>query len=139
MTRVRIVGCFSIAIGALETKALFSSGPLEMFLSRGVDLFFGGVAPIRGASGDQRLGILSVSIEALALKIGAARSTDLRPLIPIEAKPAHGFDDDSRALLSAPLLVGILDAEDEFSAFLAGIEIAVERRADAANMEGAGR
>ena len=66
------------------------------------------------------------------------RSTDVRPLIPIEAKPPKPLDDAVDHGPGGALGVGILDAEDEGPALPARVEPVEERRARAADVQIAG-
>ena len=59
-------------------------------------------------------------------------------LIAIEAEPIEAFEDDSRGFVGGPLAVGILDAQQEGAAFVAGVQKVEQRGAGAADMQQAG-
>ncbi len=62
-----------------------------------------------------------------------------RALVMVEAEPFHAFDDDVDGSLGRALLVGVLDAQDEVAALGAGKGPGIERRADVAEVDEAGR
>ena len=76
---------------------------------------------------------------ALALDIGTDRTADVRPLIPDQAGFLQGVVDDIHRTLDIPLLVGILNAQDELAAVAARPEIGIQRGAQVAQMHIAGR
>ena len=61
-----------------------------------------------------------------------------RALVPVEAEPAHAFQDAFDHGLGGALEVGVLDAEDEGAAGVAGEEPVEERGAGATNVQVAG-
>ena len=62
-----------------------------------------------------------------------------RAFVPIEAEPAQAVEDDVHGLLRIARGVGVLDAEDERAAGVAGVKPVEERGARAADVEVAGR
>ena len=68
------------------------------------------------------------------------RPADLGPFVPVQAEPAEAVEDRlQRRLGHVPLLVGVVDAEDELPAVLAGEQPVEQGRADAADVQVAGR
>src|ERR1035437_7044956 len=61
-----------------------------------------------------------------------------RAFVPVKAEPAQAVEDDIHGLLRVARGVGILDAEDERAAGVAGVKPVEERRARAADMQVAG-
>ena len=61
----------------------------------------------------QSRGVLPVEVGPLALPVGTQGATDVRPLIPIEAKPAQDIDDPLLGSFDVAVAVGVLDAEEE--------------------------
>src|SRR6185437_2642935 len=61
-----------------------------------------------------------------------------RPLVPVEAQPAHVAQDDLLVLRRAPLLIGVLDAQDEGAARPARPEPVEEGGPDAPDVEVSG-
>ncbi len=90
----------------------------------------------RVAQPGQRVG---VDLAALALLVGAVRATDLDPLVPGEAEPAPQVQDRVVGLLGVALLVGVLHPEDDGAAEVAREGPVEQRRADQADVRGAGR
>jgi hypothetical protein len=58
--------------------------------------------------------------------------------VPVEPEPAQPLEDGARGLVGGAGLVGVLDAEQELAAELAGEEPVEERGAGAADVEVAG-
>ena len=85
------------------------------------------------------LGGLAVEVEALGLLVGAEVAADLGALVPVEAEPTHGAQDDLRVLLGGAGGVGVVDAQDEDAVVRAGKSPVVDGRAGAADVELAGR
>ncbi|MCY1426439.1 hypothetical protein D9M71_422600 [compost metagenome] len=103
------------------------------FLAR---LLFGAhrIQALRGAEAgegvallDQFVGVLLIDGAALALPIRAMRAADVRAFVPFDAEPAQGVEDLLFGLAGGAQLVGVLDAQDELAAVLAG-EAEVEQR-----------
>ncbi|MOA09469.1 hypothetical protein D3C78_1293010 [compost metagenome] len=72
------------------------------------------------ALGDQLVRVLLVDVAALALPVRTVRAADVRALVPLDAQPAQGVVDLLFGLAGRTQLVGILDAQDELTAVLAG-------------------
>jgi hypothetical protein len=70
--------------------------------------------------------------------VGALGLED-RALVVVELEPAQGVEDLLDVLGRGALPVGVLDAQDERPAGVAGGEPVVERRAGAADVQRAGR
>ena len=67
------------------------------------------------------------------------RPADLGALVPVEAEPAEAVQDRLQRLGHVALLVGVVDAQDELAAVLAGEQPVEQGRADAADVQIAGR
>src|SRR5205823_3007970 len=80
-----------------------------------------------------------VEREPLHLPVGPPGTAHVRPLVPREPEPAQIAEDDRLVLGGAPLLIGVLDPEDEGPARLPRPEPVEERGPDAADVEVAGR
>ena len=82
------------------------------------------------------------ALEQLVRDFGVARP-ELRLVIfvpvPIEAEPAHPVEDRVDRLVGRARLVGILDAQQELAAVVAGEQPVEQRRARAADVQEAGR
>jgi hypothetical protein len=94
------------------------------------------------ALGHQLLDRLAINPPALALEIGAAialhPAAELRPLVPVHPEPAQPLQDHVDVLGLVPRGVGVLHAQDERAAGVAGIEPVEKRGAGAADMKHAG-
>ncbi len=84
---------------------------------------------------NQPLRPLAVKRGALALDIRPMRPTDAGAFVPVETHPAQGIDKSLHGPLHGALLVGVLDAQDELAAVLAGEHPVVERGARPADMQ----
>jgi hypothetical protein len=103
---------------------LVGPGPL------GVQLFLGAEAPIRLVPRQHRLGIGPVAVAVTALEEG--------PLVVGNPQPGEAVENHLGVRLGAPLLVGVLDPQDEGPAGVLGEQPVEQRRAGAADMEVAG-
>ena len=74
-------------------------------------------------------------------RVRAARrlAGDLRPLVPIEAQPVQAVEDVLLELGRVAGDVGVLEAEDERAADVAGVQVVVERRPGRADVQRPGR
>ena len=88
--------------------------------------------PARSAAG-------GVAVGALRLEIRAVRPADLGAFVPVHAHPAEAVEDQRDGLLDVPLLVGVVDPEDELAAGVAGQQPVEQRRPHPADVEEAGR
>jgi type II secretory pathway component GspD/PulD (secretin) len=66
-------------------------------------------------------------------------TADARTLIPVHAQPLQAVVNHVQKGLAVAFLVGVLDAQDEDAAGVAGIQPVEQRRAGASNVEEAGR
>src|SRR5262249_25559040 len=76
-----------------------------------------------------------VALQLLRLVVRPVRAADLGALVPVEAEPLEAVEDRLERLGDIPLLVGVVDAQDELAAVLAGEEPVEQRRADAADVK----
>src|SRR5699024_7299141 len=79
-----------------------------------------------------------VDLAALGLAVGAVRAADLDALVPVDAGPAHGVEQLVVGLLAVAGGVGVLDAEDELAAVVAGVGPVEQGGAHHADVRGAG-
>jgi len=98
------------------------------------------------AARQQRFDAALVIFLPLTLEIGAeiafARAGGVageRAFVPVEPEPAQAVEDDVHGLLRIARGVGILDAEDERAAGVAGIKPVEQRGARATDVQVAGR
>ena len=80
----------------------------------------------------------AVKIAALRLGIRGRRAADIRPLVPIQTQPAHVRHQLVAKTQLAALDIGVLDAQNEASAALAGPKMAEKGRPRVAQVQGPG-
>ena len=82
----------------------------------------------------QQLGVLGVEGAALGLDVGAHGAAHVGTFVPGQAAGAHGIIDDLGGVLHQTALVGVLNAEDELAAGVAGDEVGVQGGAEIAHV-----
>ena len=78
-------------------------------------------------------------LQPLRLVVRRDAARRFRPFVPIEAQPAQAVQDRRERLLDVPLLVGVVDAQDELAALPFGEQPVEQRRPHAADVQVAGR
>ncbi len=91
--------------------------------SLGLELFGGLEGAVGGAVGEEDVGVLAVDRGALGLAVWAVGAAAVRTLIPGEAEPVEGVEDHLLGGGDEAGAVGVLDAEDELAAALAGEDV----------------
>ena len=99
-----------------------------------IQFFLGAEAIVGRALFHQFLGIGQIHILAVRLHIGAVIAAHIGAFIPIHAAALEGIVDHFGGAFHKALLVGILNAQDEFSAHLLGVQVIVKRGAHAAQV-----
>ena len=142
---VRLAG-FDAAggLGGVEVAAravVARVGPAGLLgrLALGVQLLLRAEAGVHAAAFLHALERRGVRVHALRLEVGAGLAAHLGALVPVEAEPLHGVEDDLHVLLGGALGVGVFDAQDEVAAHRAGERPVVDGRARATHVEAAGR
>lgn len=92
-----------------------------------------GVAPLY-----KQLGVSAVEVPPLGLDVGPHGAAQVGTLVPVEAALAQGLVDDLGGALHKALLVGVLDAQDEFSPLVPGDKPGVQGGAQVADVHIAG-
>ena len=87
------------------------------------------------AAGQQVLDRRLITIQPLRLVIRGERSAHLRAFVPVDAQPVQAVEDRLQCLVDIPLLVGVVDPQDELAAVLPGEEPVEQRRANPANVQ----
>ena len=118
------------ALIALEGVLALLSG-----LAIGLELLLGAEARIGLALIPKLLGGLFVQVQALGLCIGAKVAAHLGTLVPVQAQPTHGAQDDLRVLVGGAGGVGVVDAQDERAAVCAGESPVIDSGAGAADVQ----
>ena len=85
----------------------------------------------------QRVG--HVQIPPLGLDIGAVIAAHVRAFVVVQPGQTHALVNHIHRARDFPFLVGVLNAQDELAAVLAGEQIGVQGGAQAAQMQVAGR
>ena len=83
----------------------------------------------------QALRRVAVELHAVGLAVGAKVAAHLRTLVPVEAQPAHGTQDDLGVLLGRAGWVRVVDAQDEGAVVRAGKCPVVDCGASPAHVE----
>ena len=116
---------------AVDERPLLALGRLPLgleFLGRGV--------VVVGRPGRQEpLDRRPVALAPLRLVVGGIGAAHLRPLVPVDAQPPQAVQDRGQGLLDVPLLVRVVDAEDELAAVPPGEEPAKQRGPHAADVQ----
>ncbi len=105
----------------------------DLLFANCLEFFRGAEAAIGSAVGQQQLNMFAIDLRALRLAIGAERPSDIRALIPREAKPAERIEDLLLRRCDEAGAIGVFDAQHKFAAALAcvdEVDQADVRRAD---------
>ena len=117
--------CFvAVAVVAVVTRLEVGG---HRRLAHGLELFLGFVGVIGGAVGDHLFRDLAVAVQAVGLED--------RAFVVVQAQPVHGFQDGVDGGLGAALAVGVFHAQDELATAAARLQVAVQRRAGAADVQ----
>ena len=128
-------GLLGIKIAASALIALEGVLALLRGLAVGVELLLGAEAGIGLALVPKLLGGLLVQVQALGLGVGSKVATHLGTLVPVQAQPTHGAQDDLRVLVGGAGGVGVVDAQDERAAVSTGESPVIDSGAGAANVQ----
>src|SRR5690606_29334304 len=77
-------------------------------------------AAIGATALDEDVGVLAIDRAALGLPVRARGAAHIRPLVPVQADPAQRPQDRGLAVGARASAIGVLDAQDERTALLAG-------------------
>ena len=124
-----------IKIAAAALIALEGILALLGGLAIGVELLLGAEAGIGLALVPELLGGLLVQVQALGLGVGAKAAAHLGTLVPVQAQPTHGAQDDLRILVGGAGGVGVVDAQDERAAVCTGESPVIDCGAGAADVQ----
>jgi hypothetical protein len=83
---------------------------------------------------NKALSYVTVNIKALRLNIGGVFTPHLRSLIPVKTQPPQGIKDSLHRPLNLAGDIGILNADDEATAVVAGKQPVKQSRPDIAHM-----
>ena len=105
--------------------------------SLGFEVLWGAEAAVGLSFRKQALSVLGVDCQALGLAIGTVRAFigQTGTLVPIKAEPAKVFHELGFVAGFGALQVGVLDAEEEFSAGVAGEKPVVQGGARVADVK----
>ena len=121
---------------AVDERALRG---LRFFALR-LEFFRTGVVAISETAGEEFVDRRLVLVGALRLVIGRERAVHFRAFVPINAEPFQAGENRRQRLLDVPLLVGVVDAEDETALGVFFREqVAKKSGADAADVKVTGR
>ena len=133
-------------VGGQRRAAADVAGRLLRRLLRlpvGVELLGRAVARVGPVLRDEPRRRLRVERQARHLAVGAVGAALLaaagrRALVPLESQPVEVLQDVALERHRGAGLVGVLEAQDEGAADVAGVEVVEERRAGGPDVEGAG-
>ena len=108
-------------------------------LAQRFDALFRTITTIRQALTDQPLAPFVVERQPLRLEIRPVCAADRRAFVPLHIQPAQAVHDVLQRVWHKARAVGILDAQDEASAGVAGVKPVEQRGPCAAQVEIAGR
>ena len=94
----------------------------ELRFAHGFELFGGFEAAVGGAVFEENLDVLAVDLGAFGLAVRAVGAADVGAFIPGEAEPVEGVEDLLLGGGDEAGAVGVLDAQDELAAALAGVD-----------------
>ena len=128
-------GLLGIKIAAAALIALEGVLALLRGLAVGVELLLGAEAGIGLALIPELLGGLLIQVQALGLGVGAKIAAHLGTLVPVQAQPTHGAQNDLRVLVGGTGGIGVVDAQDERAAVCAGKSPVIDSGAGAADVQ----
>ena len=128
-------GLLGIKVAATALIALKGVLALLRGLAIGVELLLGAEAGIGLALVPKLLGGLLVQVQALGLGVGAKIAAHLGTLVPVQAQPTHGAQDNLRVLVGRAGGVGVVDAQDERAAVCTGESPVIDSGAGAADVQ----
>ena len=110
------------------------------FFALRLEFFRSGVVAISEPAGEEFVDRRLVLVGALRLIVRRERAVHFRAFVPINAEPFQAGENRRQRLLDVPLLVGVVDAEDEaaFGVFFRE-QVAKKSGADAADVKVTGR
>ena len=124
-----------IEIAAAALVALEGVLALLGGLAVGVELLLGAEAGVGLALVPELLGGLLVQVQAIGLCVGAIVAAHLGALVPVQAQPTHGAQNDLRVLVGGTGGVGVVDAQDERAAVCTGESPVIDSGAGAADVQ----
>ncbi len=116
----------------------------DLFVADLLEPFRGAETAVGVAAGDEGLGGLPVVVLPLTLDVGTNRTTNIRAFVPLQAEPLETVHQPFGRALDEPLLVGVLDAEDDGALAPRSLGLSVREEdvvhdeAGAPDVEGAG-
>ena len=91
------------------------------------------------AAGQQPFDGGPIAVQPLRLVVRGERPAHVRPLVPVDSQPAQPVEDRLQRLLDVPLLIGVVDPQDELPAVLPGQQPIEQRGPHAADVQVSGR
>ena len=95
----------------------------ELRFAQGFELLGGLEGLVGGAVVEQDLDVLAVDFGAFGLAVWTVWAADVGALVPGEAEPVEGVEDLLLGRGDEAGAVGVLDAQDELAAALAGVDV----------------
>ena len=98
----------------------------ELALAAGFEVFGGAEAAVGGAVVEEDVGVFAIDFGAFGLSVGAVGAAYVGAFVPGETEPVEGVEDHLLGGGDEAGAVGVLDAEDELAAALAGVDVVDE-------------
>ena len=108
-------------------------------LSPGLELLRRAEARVEVPAGHELVDVLAVDVRTLGLPVRPVGAGHARPFVPVKAHLAQRAQDLLYGLVGGARHVGVLDAQDEHTVVLSGVDEVVEPRAGAAQVQVPGR
>ena len=89
--------------------------------------------------GEQLFGCPLITDRPLRLVIRAERPADFRPFVPIDPNPAKTIENAADGIVDVPLLIGIVDSQDELAAVVSRQQPVEQSGPNPADVQKAGR
>ena len=121
----------AVVSDALRTGALLLATNAVQSLGRAV-------TSVGAALSDEPLCLRMVERQSFGLRVRSGVATNVRPLVPVQADPAQGFEHRFDRALGAAALVGILDSDHERAVMPAGEQPREDGRSHVADVRVAG-
>ena len=97
-----------------------------------------GIVVVGMAAGQQFLDGRLIAVQPLRLIVRGERPADSRPFVPVDAQPLQPVEDRLQRLFDVPLLIGVVDPQDELPSVLPGEEPIEQGGADSADVQVSG-
>jgi hypothetical protein len=99
---------------AVDKPALLGLSDLSLLF----ELLRGGKVTVGAAVGNELSDGVGMAVVPLRLEIGTVVATNLGSLVPIEPQPPKSVENRLQSLVEIPLLIGVVDPQDELTSVM---------------------